>query len=191
MAWIQTFTGLRFELDAPTMDMICIDDIAHSLSMQCRFAGHTPRHYSIAEHSIHCMNMAIKEYPKDTSLHLACLMHDAAEAYVLDVPKPMKPLLKEYDKLEENIMNLIIQKYCLDFSNKRKIKEYDINALVTEKFEFFNNGTLALHWDTVIGGIVNVEMAKQMNVYEKLDSYHKDIKVEFLKKFVDVFYFNQ
>lgn len=86
MTWIVTYTGREVDLVEPRPDQICLDDIAHSLSHTCRFAGHTKRFYSVAEHSLHVARLCPT---------LPALLHDAAEAYIGDVTRPLKHLLGE------------------------------------------------------------------------------------------------
>jgi len=83
-AWIQTISGRKFPLAEPDPNQIDIEDIAHALSMLCRFNGHCTQFYSVAEHSMHVSH----EISND--LALAGLLHDAAEAYLGDVPSPLK-----------------------------------------------------------------------------------------------------
>lgn len=105
---IRTFTGIYMNVFEPTPEMICIEDIAHSLSMQCRFGGHLPEFYSVAEHSWHCSLMVANEHK------LAALLHDASEAYLLDIPRPIKHRLNNYKKIEDNLMNIIAKNLGLN-----------------------------------------------------------------------------
>jgi hypothetical protein len=91
--WIQTFTGKQFWPLDPRPDEVYIEDIAHALGNICRFNGHCLRFYSVAEH---CFHVSHKVVP---GLALMGLLHDAAEAYVCDVVRPVKPYLKEYKKI--------------------------------------------------------------------------------------------
>lgn len=84
MSWIQTFTGKKVFPLAMTAEMVCVDDIAHALSMKCRFTGHCREFYSIAEHSVRVSLLVRPE------LRLAALLHDAAEAYLPDLARPIK-----------------------------------------------------------------------------------------------------
>lgn len=90
--WIQTFTGKRFSVVDPSPDDVDIIDIAHALSMQCRFAGHVRWHYSVGQHSILVARVVERFQPDNRRLHLAALLHDASEAYLVDVPRPIKRL---------------------------------------------------------------------------------------------------
>lgn len=116
---------------------IDIEDIAHSLSMQCRFAGHTQRFYSVAEHSIDVFNrVSDKTNAKQTMLE--ALLHDASEAYLLDIPSPYKAMMGEqYHKADQDICNMVAFKFGL--ANKGEIyvmhedvKAADYEALVWE-----------------------------------------------------------
>lgn len=84
MSWIQTFTGKKVFPLAMTTDMVDIKDIAHALSLKCRFTGHCRTFYSVAEHSMRVAELVRPE------LKLAALLHDAAEAYLPDFARPIK-----------------------------------------------------------------------------------------------------
>lgn len=106
--------------------MIMIDDIAHALSQQCRFGGHLPEYYSVAQHSV------IISYIVPDHLKMAALLHDAAEAYVLDIPRPIKVNLPGYKEMEERILKLIFQKFDLDYALMQEIKAFDDSMLDME-----------------------------------------------------------
>lgn len=127
---IRTYTGLYMNVFDPTMDMICIEDIAHALSQIPRFGGHLPEFFSVGQHSINC-SLAIEEDGfKEHAL--AALLHDAAEAYMLDMPKPIKKRLPQYNEIEKNLMCLIFQKFGVDYPLDPKIKEIDNEMLQIE-----------------------------------------------------------
>lgn len=97
-AWKQTYSGRAFEVLDPDPATICIEDIAHSLALTCRFGGHCSGHYSVAEHSIRVMYrtselLAQRGHVNDIlsrRILLAALLHDAAEAYLCDMSSPLK-----------------------------------------------------------------------------------------------------
>ena len=107
--WIQTFTGGRFYPTDPQVDDVKIRDIAHALSNQCRFAGHTRKFYSIAQH---CYLVSQVCDPADA---LDGLLHDAAEAYMCDMPRPIKysPGLEGFKELEKKIEAVIQKRFDL------------------------------------------------------------------------------
>lgn len=111
-AYIYTFTGKRFYPFAPGPDQIDIQDIAHGLALKCRFSGHTREFYSTAQHSVHVMELM---QPWD---RLYGLLHDAAEAYLVDLPSPIKRTLEKRDiyifaDMEAGIMEAIKNRFTL------------------------------------------------------------------------------
>lgn len=123
---IRTFTGKYVNVFNPTPEMICIEDIAHSLSNQCRFAGHLKQFYSVADHSINCAMQVAEEHK------LAALLHDASEAYLIDIPSPIKKRLTNYHEIEDNLMRLIANKFGFTYPFDPVIKEIDEYMLRTE-----------------------------------------------------------
>lgn len=126
---IRTYSGIYMNVLDPNIDMICIEDIAHSLSMQCRFGGHLPKFYSVAQHSVNCCNYVPDEFK------LTALMHDAAEGYLLDMPSPIKKLLPDYKKLVHKMEELIAVKFGLQYPFPDIIHQADTILL---KYEWDN-----------------------------------------------------
>ena len=124
---IRTYTGLYMNVFEPTLDMVCIEDIAHSLSMQCRFGGHLPKFYSVAQHSI-LVALRISE----TGIKLEALLHDASEAYLMDIPSPIKKRLSNYKEIEENLMRIIGDKFGFTMPLHEKVKDADAYMLQWE-----------------------------------------------------------
>lgn len=123
---IRTFTGIYMNVFEPTLEMICIEDIAHALSNQCRFGGHLPEFYSVAQHCI-LMSSRIR-----TSYKLAALLHDASEAYLLDIPTPVKKGLSNYKEFEDRFMFLISAKFGFDYPLSEIVKNMDNGMLEWE-----------------------------------------------------------
>lgn len=136
MNWIETYTGKRFDFNDIESNEIDIKDIAHSLSLQTRFAGHCKFHYSVAQHSVYVLE-CVKELTNDKNTWLASLLHDASEAYLVDVPRPIKPLLKGYTELEYLVQSKILEKFNIEYKPKMKeiIKLSDDFMLRTEARE--------------------------------------------------------
>ncbi|OAM73046.1 hypothetical protein [Devosia elaeis] len=108
--WMQTFTGRAvYPLDLRPED-IDIRDIAHALSLQCRYAGHVRQFYSVAEHSVHVARHC-RQYGPEAGLE--GLLHDATEAYLVDVPRPIKPFLKSYKLIEQRAWRAIAGRFDL------------------------------------------------------------------------------
>lgn len=125
--YISTFTGNRFYPLDPRIEQIDIEDIAHGLAFQCRFNGQTNEFYSVAQHSL----LVASQVPQE--LRLAALLHDAAEAYLGDMVKPLKVLMPDFSILENKVTDLIAEKFNVDFSDYDLIKLADLTALATEK----------------------------------------------------------
>jgi len=123
---IRTFTGIYINVFEPTLEMICIEDIAHALSNQCRFGGHLSKFYSVAQHSILCNNLVNDEYK------LSALLHDASEAYLLDIPRPIKQGLKNYKEIEDKLMVLIAKKFSFEYPLEKVVKQADERMLQFE-----------------------------------------------------------
>lgn len=131
--WIQTYTGRRFYPLDPKVEDIDLADIAHALGNLCRFGGHGGRFYSVAQHSIGVAGIVPK--------HLALwgLMHDAAEAYLCDIPSPIKKdsRFEEYRKAEQRIMAKVCEKFGMDPYEPPYVKEADIKMFAIESCSLF------------------------------------------------------
>lgn len=126
-AWIQTISGGKFHLLAPTPDEVELEDIVWSLSMQCRFVGHVASHYTVAEHSILVSYAVAPEH----ALH--ALLHDATEAYVGDLSRPLKQLLPQYKEIEDSIWEVIALKLGIPSAMPAEVKEADARILINER----------------------------------------------------------
>lgn len=134
MSSIVTFTGRHFDPTDPEENLIDLSDIGHALSLICRGNGHVKYFYSVAQHSIACCREA-EARGYSNRVQLACLLHDASEAYMSDVTRPVKALLTEYLKVEENLRNMIWNKYLkspLTKVEKQQVFEVDDDMLAYE-----------------------------------------------------------
>ncbi len=125
--WIQTFTGLQFWPLDPRPEHVSIVDIAHALGMKCRFTGHTRAFYSVAQH---CVLMARQAAPE---LRRWALLHDAGEAYLPDVAKPLKPHLAGFHEIETRVMRAVSEALRLPWPEPQGIKLLDLKMLATER----------------------------------------------------------
>jgi uncharacterized protein len=127
--WMQTYTGLAFWPLDPRADEIRILDIAQALSKLCRYGGHCVRFYSVAEHCVHVASQA------PDHLKLAALMHDASEAYVIDVPRPLKSWLPGYKEIEERVEKAIAGRFNLPSPLPEEIKRLDERIIEDERMQ--------------------------------------------------------
>jgi 5'-deoxynucleotidase YfbR-like HD superfamily hydrolase len=133
-SWIATYTGGQFWPLEPREEDVKIVDIAHALSLVCRWSGHIKTHYSVAQHSVHVSENVPAE------IRLDALLHDASEAYIADLARPIKhaPGLGEiYLQVEKGIQDTINQKYGICTSYP-EIKKADNLLLMTEKRDLMN-----------------------------------------------------
>lgn len=124
--WVQTYTGRKFVLSKPLSGDIGIEDIAHSLAYQCRFAGHCREFYSIAEHSVRAAQLVRH------SLRKQALLHDAAEAYIGDITRPMKRLIPAIVDLEREIWAKIAERFDIKVELDEEVRYADNVMLATE-----------------------------------------------------------
>lgn len=126
--WGCTSSGRRFYPEDPRHEDIIIEDIAHALSLQCRYGGHCLKHYSVAQHSVLVSRLCP---PEDA---LWGLLHDAAEAYIIDIPRPLKkaPWMHGYRELEKRWMAVICEVFDLPLERPESVSKADEAILPLE-----------------------------------------------------------
>lgn len=132
--FIETYTGKKLWLPGVTPEMIDLKDIAHALSLVCRFAGHINQFYSVAEHSINVAHLV------PDHLKLQALLHDATEAYICDIPTPFKRQLPQYEAMECELHEAISQHFGIDPVLAPEVKKADRIMLMTERDFLKPNG---------------------------------------------------
>jgi hypothetical protein len=134
--WISTYTGRRFWPMDPRADEIDPRDIAHALSLQCRFSGMCNSFFSVAEHSIRVADV-VKANGADATTELWALLHDASEAYLMDMPRPLKHtpgFASGYLAAEIKLMKVIAERFGLDWSKyPHEVEVADQVLLATER----------------------------------------------------------
>jgi uncharacterized protein len=134
--------GLYIDFSDPDPDSIRIEDIARALSRECRFANHTPVHYSVAEHCVLATQLANNGYRAMRVI----LLHDASEAYTRDIPAPLKSLLPEFSAVEDRLMSVIYEKWGLleDYKELQcEVKRVDQMMYEIEDSVFFGGDNLS------------------------------------------------
>lgn len=128
--WIQTFTGRAFYPLDPRPEEICFADISHALSHLCRYGGHSRHFYSVAEHSSNLCEYFLSR--RERELARWALLHDASEAYLVDVPRPLKPSLPAYRVHEARLMSAICARFGLPDEEPEAVREADRRILTDE-----------------------------------------------------------
>lgn len=140
---IRTYTGGWINpLDPSPYDFL-IDDIAHSLSLQCRFTGHVTDFYSVGQHSVLVAYQLMEKY-NDDKLAYEGLMHDASEAYLSDIARPVKrssQISTFYDEAEGIIMDAIAKKFGITWPMLEEVKWADDVLLRTEQRDLMHGAT--------------------------------------------------
>lgn len=127
MSWIGTVSGRKIDFLEPDPDEFDIEDIAIGLAHINRFSGQTTVPYSVAQHSVLC-SLYCKDYPFDA------LMHDFPEAYMSDVPRPLKLLLGDaWVDIEKRVYRVGAEKWGLNYPIPAPVKDVDDRMLFTER----------------------------------------------------------
>lgn len=137
MGYITTYTGKHFDPMEPDIESLDIKDIAHALSLTCRGNGHVKQFFSVGQHCVSCAKeAAARGYSK--RVVLGCLLHDASEAYMSDVPRPFKEVLYEYQRLEDELIAMIYVRYLgstLTEEENQLVREVDDDLLYYDMIE--------------------------------------------------------
>lgn len=153
-AGIELLSGTMFNYNDPGSSDVTIDDIASALSNVCRFAGHLPRFYSVAQHAVNVSLIVDQAHRK------AGLMHDTAEAFTNDLPTPLKFAVPVFKQLEVSIESAMGQKFGFQYPLSPEVKYADAQMLLIEKEDIKQ---CFAHWEVLDGiEVTELDRAKVM-----------------------------
>jgi len=144
--WIAVCGGGQWFVADPSPEDVRIEDITHALSLVCRFGGHCREFYSVAQHSVIVADILREADPFDYQLQMYGLLHDASEAYIGDVVRPLKRSLQLYRDIEAITQETILRGLGLpqpSEEQRAKVKAADNVALMTERRDLVNHGDRA------------------------------------------------
>jgi len=180
---IYTHTGVSFDLTKPVTTAVRFPDIAHALSKIDRYTGHSPKFYSVAQHSCHVAHLAVKinriwDYGDDEMMVLKWgLLHDAVEAYLGDVSNPLKytEYLRGYRFLEEAYFQVIAERFELTSEMPRAVKEADSLMLGVEVRDIWKKNPRNAPWNREDSDLVRITKClnwpEAKNFYQKICRY--------------------
>lgn len=174
-ACIETYSGTMFDILDPRPEQFTIEDIAHSLSMLCRFTGHVKYFYSVGQHSW------LGSYIVPANNALEFLLHDASEAFIGDMNRPLKHLTAAgpaYQEIEERVMRVIREKFHLPEVQSEAIHQVDNQMLYAEKEQLMGNGVWTKQM--IQGCQAEDRTAAKVFIYEMSP---KEVEKQFLSRF--------
>lgn len=169
--YITTFSKRRFSPLSPKTEDIDITDIAHALSYLCRANGHFDRFYSVAQHSLNCAREAVSR-GFDSKTALLLLLHDASEAYISDITRPVKLGLPEYRLIEERLQKTIYKSFKLIPDEK-----------MSECEKMIDNVMLYAEFSEMASEKINAVKEKLCSTPDFKERSFKEVEIEFLNLF--------
>lgn len=189
MSWIQSYTGKQIFPLEPNRNEYDIEDIAHALSMTCRFNGHCKEFYSVGLHSLYVMEL-VAEHTNSTKTLMVALLHDASEAYISDLSRPVKGAIQEYKEIESRLQLAIYRDLILDFDDSDidfdLIKDADNFALKQEQAYLMNSSDH--EWgDIPIYTEFELTLPEYLKRFWNMIPHYTDVKNDFTDEFEELF----
>lgn len=175
---IMTASGNYFNFEDPDPDSFSIEDIAYALSNTCRYGGHCKPFYSVAQHCVYVSH----HVPAGFALH--ALLHDAQEAFVGDIPSPLKRMLPEFKIIEKRCEEAVMRKFNVHDSieSYTRVKEADLIALRSEREVLLPKGEEGDAWWWVVEE--GIEISDQPIV----PLFPDEAEALFLERFEEIMY---
>lgn len=179
MGTITTYSGHKFDPIEPDIERLDIRDIAHALSLTCRGNGHVKHFYSVGQHCLMCAKEAAARGYSNRVV-LGCLLHDASEAYMSDVPRPFKEMLPEYVQLEEKLIDLVYTKFLgstLTAEEKSLVRKIDDDVLYFDMLEL-----IGVEWGDYVP-VLKIEPDYTFESFEKIEKEYLELFQERIKEY--------
>lgn len=174
--WISLLSGGRFNYNRPEESDVTIDDIASALSNVCRYSGHLPRFYSVAQHLVNTSRLVSPDNA------FTALMHDTAEAFTNDLPTPLKWALPIFKELEVKIESAMGGKFGFEYPYPKEVKDADSTMLILEKRYIKNDKSVWPLYENIEKNVLK-DKVRLLNLVD-LDSWQpRRAKREFLKRY--------
>lgn len=187
--YITTATGNKFYINEPSAQDFSVEDIAHALSNLCRFTGHTPRFYSVGEHSLHCLDIAISLGASPLRC-LYALLHDASEAVMNDLSRPVKQNVPDYKKLEDIMSDIMWEVAGIPSPTKEDyefVKKIDNTMIILELEQVMNRQDLYEY--TLLDSFVNEIQHDIVDLSQGFKSGEsKGIMIEEYERLIELYY---
>ncbi len=173
---IRTVTGIFLDPFIIKPEQVNIEDIAHALSMIARANGHLNSFFSVAQHSLNCAAEA-KSRGLSQKVQLACLLHDASECYIADVPRPVKHRLQGYEQIERQVMSAVFDAFGLSGMTEDELEHvWSIDdAMLYYEFE-------ALAGERIRNKAPYISMEHDFS-----EKRIRDVKAKFIKTFYELY----
>ena len=144
MSVMNTFSGKKFDPMHMNSEDVSLEDLAHALSLLCRGGGHLKYFYSVGQHSINCMKEA-RARGWSKRVQLACLLHDASEAYLSDITRPLKKHLEVYLQAESKLQNMVYGMFLGELPNEQEREQIDSvdNVMLYHEFLHYTSEELS------------------------------------------------
>lgn len=180
---IMLHSGAWFDFGSPRASNFTIEDIGHGLAHICRYAGQCKSFYSVAEHSLLVSDVA-------KGAEFEALLHDAAEAFLGDITRPLKQMLPQYKKIEAEVEAAILARFGVLGPLTAEVKRADLRVLAAEQQQIMPEGTDGwLRQQNIIPAAITVRylspaQAKRewLDRFEELTRSRPDVKRSKLKR---------
>lgn len=177
---LKTVSGKHITLPHSEENVFDIRDIAHALSKICRFNGHIDRFYSVAHHSVFCWTLSFRGTTREERRHI--LLHDAHEAYICDVPTPLKMILPDYKELETTLAYDLAKAFHFTRSYSKSqelVKSIDSRAYLAERAVLGRSSLTGSEDEKALKRLLDMDLNIQdefLLTYEALSYYEGEPK---------------